>query len=72
MKCPECAKKDKETELEKAADNDVLLCRVCGHTQGSKSRTEQLRDLQGRVESLEKDKADRKKRIKEGSKQDDW
>lgn len=72
MKCPECAKKDKESEMEKAVDSDVLMCRACGHTQGSKTPREQLGELTGRVEKLEKDKTEREKKRKEGSKQDDW
>lgn len=61
MKCPECAKKDVDSELEKARDSSVMMCRSCGHTTSEMSRAEMAK----KIEDLEKWKTETEKKAKD-------
>lgn len=61
MKCPKCAEKDIDSDLEKARDSSVMLCRSCGHTTSGMTRAEMAQKIEG----LEKWKEQQEKKAKE-------
>jgi transcription elongation factor Elf1 len=66
MKCPKCAEKEIESDLEKARDSSILLCRSCGHTTSAMSRAEMAKEIeeQGKristLEAIKKEKEEKK------------
>jgi transcription elongation factor Elf1 len=66
MKCPKCAEKEIDSDLEKARDSSILLCRSCGHTTSAMSRAEMAKEIEsqgkriGELETAKKDKEDKK------------
>jgi len=72
MKCPKCAEKEIDSDLEKARDSSILLCRSCGHTTSAMSRAEMAKEIESqgkRIDTLEKTK--KEKEEKKG-KESEW
>lgn len=73
MKCPKCAEKDVDSDLEKARDSSILLCRSCGHTTSAMSRAEMAKEIEDlkkwKAETIAKEKEKTQKKQK---KDEDW
>jgi transcription elongation factor Elf1 len=67
MKCPKCLEKEVDSDMEKARDSSILLCRSCGHTTSAMSRAEMAKEIEsqgkriGELETAKKEKDEKKK-----------
>ncbi len=72
MKCPQCAEKDVDSDLEKARDSSILLCRSCGHTTSAMSRAEMAKEIEEQGKRISKLETEKKEKDEKKAKKESW